>query len=380
MAKINWMEKLQSLPGAVIRVPGESVHDNVIKTPSPSLNFIYGNGWGLPLGYSLVLYGLPKSGKSVVSYMMAGQCIKDYEDGYVIKFNTEFREKGQLTEEMAAIYGIDFKRYIGIDANHPAEIYDTIEEKLDAWAKDGMKIRMVIIDSMNGVQGRRATDADGGIMKQQIGDVALTNKEGLKRVLAVQRRHNFALIMTSHVAIEMDPIEQKRGNKYKMGASIGVQHHAEYFAFVEHGLNKADRQDMLEQEFTDETKKDVAGKAEKTAHKIKVTMKNSSMGPKGRVAVFTFNYGSGVINQYEEVYLLGVNRGIIKKPNNQTYQFGDKSWRGEGATLKALRDHPELQEEIIKELKRQDKAGNLITYDQADEAANATPDFAQEER
>lgn len=374
--KIDWMAKLSTLKGAINEA--RDVHATVIQSRSPSLNFLYGNGWGLPLGYSLVLYGPPKAGKSLITYEMIAQTHRDYPDGWVIKFNTEFREQGQLTPEMMRIYGIDEKRYKAIETNHPAEIYDQIEQQLDAWCKDGLPVKLVIIDSMNSIQGRRAIEAEKStVMTQQIGDVALTNKEGLKRILPIQRRHNFSLVMTSHVAVEMDPIEQKRGNKYRMGASIGVQHHAEYFMFVEPNRNKAGRVDMLGQEMVDASKKDLNGeKAERTGHKIRVVMKDSSMGPKGRFAEFTFDYHKGIVNQHEEVFLLGKNRGVIQKDGGHYYTIPGYTMpdvHGEKAMLKFLADDTKAQEHVLRELRRQDLAGLQAAYDAQDEAAWATP-------
>lgn len=373
MAK-DWMAKLSTLDGAIN--DERDVHSTVIQTRSPSLNFLFGNGWGLPLGHSLVIYGPPKAGKSVVTYEMAGGVHRDYEDGIVVKFNTEYRERGQLTPSMMSAYGIDKRRYKGIESNHPAEIYDAIETKIDAWCKDGMPIKLVIIDSMNGIQGRRSIDAEGGIMKQQIGDVALTNKEGLKRVLAVQRRHNFAIVMTSHVAIEMDPTEQMRGNKFKMGASIGVQHHAEYFMFIEPNKNKDAKSDLLGQELVNAGLTDFQNKAERLAHKIKVVMKDSSMGPKGRAGQFTFDYQDGVVNQWEEAYILGRNRGIIQKPSQAVWEVpGHPAIKGEENFIKWLRDDGKAQGQILNELKRQDLAGLQRVFDAWDESENASSEF-----
>lgn len=380
MAKKDWMAKLSTLKGAINDV--RDVHATVLQTPSPSLNFLFGNGWGLPLGYSMVLYGPPKAGKSVVTYMMAGQCHRDYDEGIVVKFNTEYREEGQLTPEMGKLYGIDWGRYKGIESNHPAEIYDQIENQIDAWCKDGMPIKLVIIDSMNAIQGRRAIDAEGGVMTQQIGDVALTNKEGLKRVLAVQRRHRFGLVMTSHVAVEMDPIEQKRGNKYKMGASIGVQHHAEYFMLVEPNKNKDGRVDMLGNEMVDASKKDMAdsNKGERLAHKIKVVMKDSSMGPKGRNGSFTFDYHRGIINTHEEAFILGYRRGVIVKSSAHVYSipgYEHPGIKGEENFLTWYKDDKKAQEFTLKELRRQDLAGLQSEYDAQDAAEHATEPILQ---
>lgn len=371
MAKTNWMDKLSKLEGAVNE--RRDIHQTVIQTASPYLNFVFGHGWGLPLGHSLVLYGPPKAGKSLISYIMAAGIHHDYEDGIVLKFNTEFREEGQLDQKMASMIGIDWNRYKGIDANSPDLIYDQIEKQVAAWCEDGMPLKLIIIDSMNGVQGRRGMESDS-ILKTQIGDVALTNKEGLKRILPIQRKYRFGIVMTSHVAIEMDPIEQKRGNKFRMGASIGVQHHGEYFMYVERNPTKDGKTDMLGREFVDNNTTDAAEKGEQTANKIRFVMKDNSFGVKGRNGEFTFDYGRGLINTHEEVFLLGTRRNVVERPDNTHYVFDGRKWKGKEAFLQALKDEPELQEKILKDLRSRDMSGQMAAYDQQDAQVYGAPE------
>lgn len=356
-----WMNKLAGLKGAIVE--RKNPHDCVIQTASPSFNFCFGKGWGLPLGYSMALYGEPKSGKSLLAYLIAGGVHRDYPDGIVVKFNTEFREEGQLTPEWAKNYGIDFDRYIGIDANDPNLIYDQIETQIRSWCQEGMPIKLVIIDSMNSVQGLRDKE-NTSVSDVTIGDVAKVNKIGLKRILPVQREHKFSLVMTSHVAIEMDRIEAMRNGKYKSGLSVGVQHHAEYSVYVEKAKNKADRQDMLGRDFIDPTSLSLDGRTgDSLAHKIYFEMKGSSMGPVGRNGELSFDYGRGVINQHEEVFKLGVGRGVVGRPSASAYVFGDKKWVGKEAFLTALKESPEMQEAILKELRIRDLAGQQVQYD-----------------
>ena len=59
----RWMQKLAKLDGAVTEK--HNPFNSVIRFPSPSVNFIFGGGWGLPRGYSMILYGPPKAGKCV---------------------------------------------------------------------------------------------------------------------------------------------------------------------------------------------------------------------------------------------------------------------------------------------------------------------------
>ncbi len=368
-----WKAKMSDLQGAVTKIVNP--HDTVIQTVSPSFNFVFGKGWGLPRGYSMGLYGEPKSGKSLLMYLMAGGLHRDYPNAFVIKFNTEFRETAQLTPEWAKNYGIDWDRYMGFDCNDPALIYDQLETQIGAFCQEGMDVGLVIIDSMNGVQGLREKN-NTSVTDSTMMDVAKVNKIGLKRILPVQRKYNFGLVMSSHVAVEMDAIEVMRNGKYKSGASVGVQHHCEYSMYVERARNKLDREDMFGRKFVDESITSLDGKTNDTlAHKIYFEMKDSSMGPKLRNGELTFDYSRGVINQHEEVFKLGVGRGVVQMPNNKTYVVGESKWTGKEAFLQALKNSPELQEEILKELRKRDAAGQQTPYDaiaQKESEANET--------
>jgi RecA/RadA recombinase len=352
----KFMQKLLALNGAV--VGHKNVHDTVIRSPSPSLNFVFGNGHGLPAGYTMQLYGPPKAGKSVIANAMAGQLHRDDPEAWVIKFNTEFREQGQLTSEQAKIWGIDPERYIAYETNRPDEIFDRIEKEFSALADDGMALRLVIIDSLTEIQGRRGMNADT-IMTQQIGDRALTTQEGLARILPVQRKIGFGLILTAHVRAEMDQTEIMRGNKMRPATNFATQHHSEYSLWVEANKNKEGREDMSGNSLTSDAVEDLAGRGERLAHKIRVRMKDSSMGPKDRSGEFTFDYRKGVINTHEEVFRLGTGWNIISKPNNVTYQFDGKDYRGKGSMLEALRIDPALQEKVLTELRKRDYRGDL---------------------
>src|SRR6185312_2170876 len=85
-------------------------HSKVIRTPSPSINYAFGKGHGLPQAYSMVVGGFPKGGKSVFSYAMIGQLHKDDPEAVALKWDTEYREEGQLPEDVN-MYGIDMDRY-----------------------------------------------------------------------------------------------------------------------------------------------------------------------------------------------------------------------------------------------------------------------------
>lgn len=365
MAK-NWMTQLNKGEGAVM---GDYLpHNNVIRFPSPSVNFLFGNGHGLPLGYTLVLAGRPKGGKSLLIHSAIGELHKNDPEAWAIKFDTEFREEGQVTDEQVKLWGMDRNRYKAYSTNTPASIFDFIENDVAALCQDGLPLKLVAIDSVNGIQGRRGMSAES-VDVQNRGDEAQTLGVGFKRILAVQRKYKFALIMTCQVRAEQDPDVIKRtGSAIKPALPWQLQHYAEYWMMVEPNVYKAGRTDLLGGEFKNEELGDMAGKGDQTAHKIRVKMMDSSMGPKGRTGEFTLDYDHGMINKHEEAFTLGVNRGVIEKVNALTYAFGDKKWTGKPATLAALAEDPALYEAVISEVFKKDQPGS---YDDESEDAAA---------
>lgn len=364
--KKNALSRLLALDGAVTAENKRNVHADVICSRSPSLNFTFGNGHGLPVGYTLLLYGPPRGGKSIICNDMAGVTHESDPDAVVIKFNTEFRENAQLDAVQAKMYGIDPERMISFEVNQPDHVFDRIEKDIAAEIQDGLKVKLIIIDSLTGIVGRRAMNADT-IMTQQIGDRALTIQEGLQRILPVQRRHNIGLILTSHIRAQMDAKAGTPGTVHKTqtmaikpAVSYGTQHHAEYYMYVEPRSGKEGRVDEAGNSFVDDSVTDARGEGEQMAHKLLVRMVDASFGPKGRAGLLTFDYHKGIVNIHEEVFNLGVNRNIIEKPNNMMYSFGGKEWRGKAAVLEALKNDIEFQRAIISELKRRDLAGSLV--------------------
>ncbi len=196
------------------------------------------------------------------------------------------------------------------------------------------------------------------IMTQQIGDLALTLKDGFKRILPIQRKHKIAVIITTHVAAEMDMQAQMRGEKDKMAAGFGVVHYSEMNMRIEQNKAKAGRQDIFGQDLADKTNLDMMENADRTGHRIRACMKKNSMGPAGRVGEFTFDYRKGIIHIEEEVFLLGYNRGLINREGNK-YSFGERTYVGKPAFVEALKSDTDFQKGIVVELKRRDLEGTL---------------------
>jgi len=350
------LSRLRNLEGAVSASDGEEALKNCLRTPSPSVNWSLAQpGGGMPYGTGMVLYGPPKGGKSVFLNGVIGQIHKDRPKEVVVKFDTELRGKFQNNTNNLRKFGIDEDRYIVYDANSPEMIFDRIEKDIGAACQEGEQISTVIIDSLSGIQGRRFINADT-INTQQIGDQAATIKDGLMRILPTIRKYNIALICTAHVRAEMDMKEQMRGKTIKMQAAWATKHVFEYFCYIEPNKSKTGKVTLGGEEFTDASVLDFMEKEQKTGHKIRFRVEESSFPYAGRTAEFTLDFEKGIINQYEEIFTLALNYGLIEKPNNVTYKVGDQNFRGILACLMGIRDNPELAEKLLKEVQRRDVA------------------------
>ncbi|MDE2425758.1 MAG: AAA family ATPase [Elusimicrobia bacterium] len=341
----KWLSKLEKLDGAVNL--DKDPFSDCIKMPTPSLSYIFGKSRGLPKGFSATFFGPPGGGKTLLTYAIIGQLHRDDPEAIVVKFNTELREHVQLPKEQYSIWGIDPERYIAYNVNTPDGIFDKIEKEINSMCADGAPIKLISIDSLNNIQGRRFMDADT-IMTQQRGDEAATLQEGFKRLLPVIRRYNIGLICTNQVRAEMDPDLIRKGKKVRMAAAFAVQHYVEYWIYVDKNRNKDGKTDAIGNEFIDTERKDLDGKEEKTGFKIKYRMEKSSIGIDGRVGELTFDYKNGIINTHEEIFGLAVNVGVIKRPNNVMYEFDGDSWRGEATMISAIKDSPELYSKLQK--------------------------------
>lgn len=348
------LDKLRKLEGAVIMGGGDALM-NTLRTPSPSINWAFANrGYGLPFGYSMVLYGPPKGGKSIICNAFIGQLHQDDPEAVSVTFNTEMRGELQQSEYATGAFGIDPDRHLTYDVNQPNMIFDRIETEIAAACQDGLKVKLIIIDSLKGIAGRRSLNATT-IDTQQIGDQAATLGDGFMRILPMIRKYKIALVMTTHIRSEMDKVEQMRGKTVKMAAAFAVKHMAEYFCFVEPNQAKDGKVTLAGETFLDADAKDFNDNSLKKGHKVKFKVTGNSIGPDSRSAEFTLDYQQGIINQYEEVFTLAKNLGIIEKPNNLTYMYKDKKWVGLKNCLVALKDDPALCSQILADVFEKDR-------------------------
>jgi len=354
--------KLRRLEGAITDRWDPWAPENLIRSSSPGFNWLFGRTHGMPRGFSTLLWGVRKSCKSVLFYDMAGNTMRENPNAIVIKFDTEFRDLGQLDEEMARGYGIDLDRFIVYQVNRPEQIFDRMKNEVRELIEEGADIPLIGIDSISDILGRREADQES-VSQHQIGDHAVTMGVGLKSIIETQRKKRIALVMIAHARDEMDPWEIKRGNKKKPAAANAVLHHCEFAINTEKNLTASGKVDALDRKFVDESRKDMIGDGQQTAQKIHVWLTDSTMSPKGRMSEFTFAGGKGIVNQHEEVFRLGLSWGIIGRPSKGQYVIGDSKFTGKPNVLEALSKDKNLQQVILNKLLEMEKTQNFMSLE-----------------
>ena len=277
---------------------------------------------------------------------MIAQMQKDDPEGIAIYFSTEMRGALQFN----AIEGIDLDRMIIYDTNQATEIFDRVETDIRSFVEAGMPLRIIAIDSLNGIMGIKR-DAAESVSNHLMGDQALTVKNGLSKLVPFCKGKKIMLIATAQMAANLDA--GAYGSKERMSASFYSRHCFELFVSLKRAGAAEDKQDIEGKTMEDDIK-DARGNKLVNAHKIYCKLEESSIGPAGRAGVFTMSYDKGIINQHEEIFFLAKATGIITTPNNRTFSYKDQSWNGKREASFAIRDNPELAAQILAEVKSLD--------------------------
>lgn len=352
------MQMLQKVDGTVDHT--KNYYLNGVRSPSPSVNFIFGNTHLVPEGASVILWGPPKGGKSLIANFMIGQVHADYPDAIVCKFNTEIREHLQMTQRSMKMFGIDPSRYWARNTNKVEEIYDFIEKDIAEMCQAGAPIKLIVIDSITDIMGVKLANAESAT-QHLYGDDAATQKSGLRRIRNTLRKYGITLVMVAQERAVLDPVEVMRGKKTQMAGAYYLKHFSEYFVYVAKNEAKEGKSDILGNKFEDESLQDMMGNSENTTSKIKVIMNDSSVGIAKRVGEFTFDKFHGIINLHEEAFRLGVARNIFETPNNRTYimknwpeENKEVKWIGREECLTSIKGNIDLQNEIVRRVREAD--------------------------
>ncbi len=342
MTENKWLKQLRKHDAYVENTYDAFAPENCIYSPSPYMNWVFANkSHGIPKGSGVLLYSEPKAGKSLLSQAIASQLHQDDADGIVMYFSTEYKGKFQK----GFFSGIDPDRLLFYDTSDPKDIFDFLAYDVQPMVQDGMPLRMVVIDSLTAIDGVKAQGKS--VEDHLIGDKALTLTRGLAQIIPFFKKHNITYISVAQIRMN---IGAHYGPDTKAAVPKACEHNHEYFISVRRAGAAEDKKDLAGNAF-EGTIKDARGNKSLTGHKIYVKMEQNSVGTAGRSAKITVDYKKGFINQHEEIFELGVNTGIINRPNNRTYEYMGQTYNGKNAMAQAIKEDESLARMILDEVK-----------------------------
>jgi hypothetical protein len=344
----KYMKQLQKMEGAVDWAYDFYKKENVLRSTSVGLNWIYGKGSGLPFGFGTLLYGKPKSGKSLATNLMIAGLHAQDPTAEVVKFDTEMREDGDIDPH----WGIDKDRYHAFNTNQPEDIFDRIVNEFVPMLEDGWPLKLLIIDSIQGVEGVKEGNSDS-ISNHLMGDHALTIGKGLKRILPIIRKYKIAVVCCEHIRGNLDAGQY--GPKEKMAGGWAEKHFFEYYVEVSRDGSAEGKESLTGEKFENDKITDFKGNKEKTARKIFIKMVDNTKSIAGRACKVTLAYDGGLINTEEEIFELAKNLNLVERPNNRTYIMGEQQFSSKGDFITAIKEQETLRNQLVTAIYKRDR-------------------------
>jgi recombination protein RecA len=310
----KWLAKLTKDFGEVAEnLPSPS--KDVIKFPSPSLNWALGNG-GLTEGKIACFYGPESAGKSLLSQLLMIEIQKKDPEALVVIFDAEY----SFNRDWFSKLGGDLSRTIVRQTNDPVLIFDFIYTEMYQMLQDGCPIKGIMIDSIKSIcypgdikdESTKITMGGGGA--KYLGPT-------LKRILPPIKEFNITCAFIQQVYEELDQYKAMN-DPYKIPDGRALKHASDYMLEV----TKIETKDNKIEEgktLVNKTKKAVKG------HTVQVRLKKNRVGAPAKIARFKLHYERGIIDTAEEVYNLALSLDVIfhpistntGRPNNSSWQF-----------------------------------------------------------
>ena len=331
--KENWMSRLDDDFNKLAKEMDKK--KQVIKLPTPSLNWALGNG-GLVEGKLAVMYGPESGGKSLLGILTLIEIQKKYPKGYCLLFDAEF----SFNKEWFIKLGGDPNRLIVRQTNDPVQIFDYWYGDLKALLQDGLPLKGIMLDSVRSIVYPK--DIKEVSTKQiQGGTGAAYLPNVLKQIVPIIREFGITTIFIQQVSDEMD-MYKKLANPYVIPDGRALKHNADYFIEVTKIETKEGKV---------VSGKNMIGADNQIGHKVRMKVKKNRTGAPYRPAEFTLIYEQGISNISDEIFALAKSLDIINHPagvSNQMWQFGSyEPIRGEDKMKVFVKDNPKIQQEIL---------------------------------
>jgi hypothetical protein len=94
-------------------------------------------------------------------------------------------------------------------------------------------------------------------------------------------------------------------------------------------------------------------------HVVMARIDKNKVAPPKRKCEFRIKYVEGVIDQHIEIGTLAIKYGVVTRPNNRTYVYGDEKYVGRDNFFDAIRDK-KLGPDMLAQVKKAKESGVVV--------------------
>lgn len=301
--------------GSLFRV-GDNPRQEMERLSSGSLNFDKAIGGGYPKGRIIEFFGWESSGKTTLSLMAAA--VSQREGGLVGFIDVEHA----LDLDWAGNLGVNTEDLYVAQPDYAEQSLEILDKMLDSNQFD-----IIIFDSVGGLVPK--SELEGEMGDSKMGLQARLMSQALRKITAKVSKSKCLVIFINQLREKIgvmfgNPETTTGGNALKFYSSVRIS------------VSKSGK---LEKD------------GEQIGHKMKIKVVKNKTAPPFKKAESDFYYEGG-ISVEGEILDVGVEREIIKK-SGSWFSYGDsKLGQGRVAVIELLKDNPDLVEDIIEKINK----------------------------
>jgi recombination protein RecA len=322
---------------------------DVISTGCPAVDEATGV-WGLPRGRIIQFAGVKSSGKTLLSLCTIASAQKQFPNSTAVFIDAEFT----FDFKWAKLLGVDTdpSRLKVIKENNAVKVFEGLvgRPKTGKNAKPGEKsvlglldhalagslnICIVVLDSVARLQP--PMEEGSAVGKHNIALLPRFLGPELRKLTPMLERTKIPMIFINQVRVEPgkmfgDPETSPGGSALKHDLSMMI-----HVAAIDKKVSKI-----------------FDKKENQIGHRVRVRIDKNKVGPPFQKTEFDLMYKRGIVNKNVQVAQLGIDYGVIERPNNTSYILGDQKFVGRSKLDAFLKDPTEYSR-LLEELKITEK-------------------------
>lgn len=317
----------------VIQPDDEPISVEAISTGCFAIDKLLGCG-GLPRGRIIEIYGEPSSGKTATTLFFIGQIQK--QGGKCAFLDAEYA----FNNDFATNLGVDVKKLLMAQPTSLEEAMDIVRALVETNTID-----LIVVDSVAALVPQREIDGEE-MLKDSVADQARLMNKALRILTGSVARSKTIVIFINHLK---EKIGVFWGDKTTTPGGKALK----FYASVRLSIARSER---------------IKGvKDEQIGSWIRVTAVKNKVGYPYRKGEFELYYKDGV-DLYGDALDTAVELGLVLKEGN-TYEYKGKLGVGRDASKEALKEAPELYQDLRKEIEAYIKAEGSSGNGDADKKA-----------